>query len=61
MKSFVRSAILLAVLASMLPPLVAEIVCYPGIKIYNPDGTFMCWAEYSDNCQYCHDEIIVRG
>lgn len=41
----------------------ADLQCYPGIKVSTPGApdNFMCWAEIVDNCEFCTEEIVVKG
>jgi hypothetical protein len=63
MKSFMKSLIVAIVLCGAVNTVVAEITCYPGIKIYSPGAgdEWICWDGYSSNCLNCHDDVIVKG
>jgi len=63
MKTIMKSLVLVVVLCATVNTAFAEITCWPGIKIYSPGAgdSWICWDGYSSDCQYCSEEVVVRG
>ena len=63
MKTFMKSLLVAMVLCGAANTVLADIVCFPGIKVYSPGAgdSWICWDGFEGDCLYCHDEIIVKG